>query len=265
MFVGPSGYARRVRPKVDPLRPLSSPELLIGAAIGLGAENVGPISRAERDVVASSRRQTPSTRVLNGLREQITAGLDPLGGAFCELRSPEARRPMGATYTPSEIVESMADWAVCAGKPARAIDPGSGSARFALALGRRLPSVQLFAVEIDPLAALIARANLNTAGLASRSFVLLEDYRSLRIPEVDGQTVYLGNPPYVRHHQISPEWKSWLVETARARRLSASQLAGLHVYFFLATAQWAKVGDRGALITSSEWLDVVRDGWCFDG
>jgi hypothetical protein len=36
----------------------------------------------------------------------------------------------------------------------------------------------------------------------------------------------------------------------------ASRLAGLHVHFFLATATHAAPGDRGALITSSEWLDV---------
>jgi len=38
--------------------------------------------------------------------------------------------------------------------------------------------------------------------------------------------------------------------------MAASQLAGLHVHFFLATLTHAKAGDRGAFITSAEWLDV---------
>ncbi|MDT7858236.1 hypothetical protein RQM47_16425, partial [Rubrivirga sp. S365] len=43
-----------------------------------------------------------------------------------------------------------------------------------------------------------------------------------------------------------------------------SKLAGLHVHFFLATAETARAGDYGAFVTSSEWLDVnygqlVRD------
>ena len=38
--------------------------------------------------------------------------------------------------------------------------------------------------------------------------------------------------------------------------MSASQLAGLHVYFFLATALRARAGDFGVLITAAEWLDV---------
>ena len=36
----------------------------------------------------------------------------------------------------------------------------------------------------------------------------------------------------------------------------ASQLSGLHVYFFVATALMAKPGDIGIFITSAEWLDV---------
>jgi adenine-specific DNA-methyltransferase len=78
------------------------------------------------------------------------------------------------------------------------------------------------------------------------------------------RTLFIGNPPYVRHHQISPVWKRWLAEKAREIGLDASQLAGLHVYFFLATALNARPGDFGALITAAEWLDVnygklVRD------
>jgi len=43
---------------------------------------------------------------------------------------------------------------------------------------------------------------------------------------------------------------------ARARGHRASQLAGLHVHFFLATLAHARPGDYGAFITAAEWLDV---------
>ena len=68
--------------------------------------------------------------------------------------------------------------------------------------------------------------------------------------------MYLGNPPYVRHHQIPADWKTWLAEAARERGLQASGLSGLHVHFFLATARHAVPGDLGAFITAAEWLDV---------
>lgn len=109
----------------------------------------------------------------------------------------------------------------------------------------------------------MARANLAAGGFADRSCIELVDYRSSR-SEFKGRTLFIGNPPYVRHHLISPEWKRWLVESAARHNLKASQLAGLHVYFFLATVLHAAPGDSGAFITASEWLDVnygqlVRD------
>jgi hypothetical protein len=120
------------------------------------------------------------------------------------------------------------------------------------------------AVEIDPVAAIVCRGNLAAAGLANRSRVILADYRSLVLASSNGATLYIGNPPYVRHHLIEPEWKRWLVHEAGRRGYRSSQLAGLHVYFFLATAIGAKSGDYGAFITAAEWLDVnygrlVRD------
>jgi hypothetical protein len=149
----------------------------------------------------------------------------------------------------------MVEWGVSA-EPARIVDPGMGSGRFAVAAGRRFPKASLIGVELDPVAAILGRATLAAAGLAHRARVVVADYRSFRADLSDGRTFYLGNPPYVRHHQIAPRWKDWLAKTARSRGLSASQLAGLHVHFFLATAEHASDGDVGAFITSAEWLDV---------
>src|SRR5277367_3042197 len=77
------------------------------------------------------------------------------------------------------------------------------------------------------------------------------------VPSVRGSsTLFISNPPYVRHHGIAPAWKRWLTREARRIGLAASQLAGLHVHFFLATAKGGKPGDVGAFLTASEWLDV---------
>ena len=110
----------------------------------------------------------------------------------------------------------------------------------------------------------MARANLAVSGMAHRSEVRVEDFLTSDLGGFSGRTLYIGNPPYVRHHLISPEWKAWLKEQAAGINLRASALAGLHVYFFLAISRRAKPGDYGALITAAEWLDVnygqlVRD------
>ena len=186
----------------------------------------------------------------------VAGGEDPLGDAFCRLRPPKTRRRHGAVYTPRPIVDSMFRWAAGQGEPARVVDPGAGSGRFVLAAGRIFPEAALVAVETDPLAALMLRANAAVLGLADRLTLLAADYRTVALPDVDGPTLYIGNPPYVRHHDIAPAWKDWLAATAAQCGLKASRLAGLHVHFVLKTCRLAKPGDFGAFITAAEWLDV---------
>jgi SAM-dependent methyltransferase len=190
------------------------------------------------------------------MKKAIKAGRDPLGEAFTSLRSASQRRPLGAVYTPAAIVDAMISWAKREGAPARIVDPGCGSGRFLMAAARAFPKAELVGVELDPLAALVARANAVAGGYASRLTLRLADYRAVKLAACDGQTLFVGNPPYVRHHAIDPKWKHWFSQGARARGIKASQLAGLHLHFFLRTLQLGKPGDYGLFITSAEWLDV---------
>jgi len=228
---------------------------LVSAALALGANEVKPWSAPEIELGRTARVSLLTKTKLSSLKNLIRAGYDPLGEAFCTLRSSAERRKNGATYTPGPIVRSMVEWAADCGAPQRIIDPGTGSARFLLQAGEMFPQASLIGVDIDPLAALIARANLAVAGFAKRSRIILGDYRRFS-ESVAGTTLYLGNPPYVRHHQITPKWKEWLSDEAEKLGHKASQLAGLHVHFFLATARNARPGDFGAFITAAEWLDV---------
>lgn len=233
---------------------------LVSLALALGAEDAGDLSAAEKWLVDEAHGARTTAALVRGVRGMIGRGEDPLGDAYCTIRSPEERRPLGQTYTPRPIIEAMLRWASDHGDPVRVVDPGAGSGRYLVAAGERFPGAALHGADIDPLAALMLRANLVAAGLADRARVHVGDYRALSLPPVDGPTLFVGNPPYVRHHRIAPEWKTWLLETARRRGLDASALAGLHVHFFLATAEYGRNGDYGAFITSSEWLDVNYGG-----
>lgn len=236
---------------------------LAAIAVALGAPEVPGWSSAE--TALTRRLPDVSRRDLSEVSRAIQRGYDPLGAAFCRLRSPETRRPQGATYTPNIIVRAMIKWAATLGHPTRVVDPGVGSARFLVAAGRRFPKASLIGIDCDPLATLIARAHLMSTGLADRSEIVLADYRSVELPDAEGRTLFIGNPPYVRHHLISTEWKRWFAETAKSLGVrEASQLAGLHAHFFVSTAERMKAGDFGSFITAAEWLDVnygriVRD------
>lgn len=229
---------------------------LVAVALALGAvEAGGPLSSVEIALAKTGAGLSVDPYVVADLRCRIMAGADPLGDAFSTLRSPEVRRENGATYTPAPIVQTMVDWAANTRAPCRVVDPGVGSARFLSRAGAKFPEAELIGIDVDPLAALMARANLAVSGYGARARIILGDYRRFN-EQVDGSTLYIGNPPYVRHHQIAAPWKEWLATEAAKLKLTASKLAGLHVYFFLATASSAKPKDFGAFITASEWLDV---------
>ena len=174
---------------------------LVATALALGAATVKPWSEQEAVLAGRSARVIVDKRLLAKLRELIVSGYDPLGEAFCTLRSAETRRASGATYTPDAIVQTMVDWAGAYQRPTRIIDPGSGSARFLVSAGATFPNAELVGLDIDPLAALISRANLAVSGLAARARITLGDYRGFN-ETAAGRTLYIGNPPYVRHHEI---------------------------------------------------------------
>ncbi len=217
----------------------------------------GPtVSLLESESLLDEGAGKPAPALLTALEDLIIDGADPLGDTFTELRSAADRRRVGATYTPRPIIESMVAWAVGEGIPARIVDPGAGSGRFILAAARRFPDAQLVAVDTDPLATLMMRANARVAGIDERLKIELEDYRKVLLPEINGRTLFIGNPPYVRHHDIPAEWKNWFGTVAAEHGVTASKLAGLHIHFFLRTLQLAAPGDFGCFITSAEWLDV---------
>jgi predicted RNA methylase len=155
----------------------------------------------------------------------------------------------------------MVAWAVAQigraqAAPVRVIDPGAGTGRFAIAAAQAFPEAEILAVENDPDLALLLRANLKVLQLSARVRVLVSDFRAVDLPSVHGPTLYIGNPPYVRHHKIDRDWTRWYTATCAARGIIASQLAGMHLHFFAKVAEIARAGDFGCFITAAEWLDV---------
>jgi N-6 DNA Methylase len=238
----------------EPFAPASERDLaaacgaLIGSTRGLSAPEAALLARARGAVVADAP--------LTALSASIATGADPLGDAFLALRSAADRRADGAVYTPLAIVESMIAWVSRQGEPARLVDPGAGSGRFLASAARRLKGAQLVAVEADPLAALMLRANAAVQGWSPQLRLHVGDFRELTLPACGGVTAFVGNPPYIRHHGISPHWKAWYREACAAFGVRASALAGLHLHFFVQALRLAKVGDIGVFITAAEWLDV---------
>ena len=167
--------------------------------MSLGAAEVRGWSRIERTIVKDVQ-PVPGTAKL---KARILAGEDPLGEAFCRIRSVQQRRSSGQIFTPRPVIAAMVNWAASQDSiPQRIVDPGVGSARYLVAAARHWKNAQLIGVDVDPVAAILARAHLAAAGFADRAQITVQDYRDIKLPTIPGSTLYIGNPPYVRHHQI---------------------------------------------------------------
>lgn len=228
-------------------------ELLSVARALIGTSPVSAVERAVLKGIAASKDLAKVRSFANAIRQ----GEDPLGAAYCLLKCAEERRPNGQTFTPDAVVRGMLDWAAReSGTYARVVDPGAGSGKFTLAALRRFPKVRAVAVELDPVLTLLLRANAKVLGFTDRLDVVISDFRKLSLPAIKGKTLFIGNPPYVRHHGISTEWKNWYSDRLKQLGHGNSQLAGLHLHFFLKVLELARKGDEGCFITAAEWLDV---------
>lgn len=236
-----------------PLSEIQRRIVALSAALG-AAEIGGPLSSLEQTLLNEAKDVPVDPAVVATAHAQICDGQDPLGDLFYEAHDATTRRTTGTVYTPPEIVQPMIDWALSE-QPDRIVDAGAGSGRYTAAVLRQNPDLAVLAVDLDPMAALMTRAIGATLG-ASNLEVRHADFTRTRVAPISGKTAYIGNPPYVRHHQIPPAAKKWAALAAAALGHSISGLAGLHAYFYLATASHAKPGDIGCYVTSAEWLDV---------
>jgi adenine-specific DNA-methyltransferase len=233
------------------------PQMLLELAFKLGAADAGgSLSPEEQALLDSSRAidSAVSDDMVADAVASIRAGGDPLGQLFYQLRAADERRAAGAVYTPDRIIDPMVDWIWDQGA-SRIVDAGSGSGRYTAAVLRRDKDFPVVAVDLDPLATIMTRAVVAVLGGTS-VIVMNADFTRVRLPKIEGVTAFLGNPPYLRHHQIPPASKLWAQKAAAVVGHKVSGLAGLHAYFYLAVAILGRQGDVGCFVTSAEWLDV---------
>jgi adenine-specific DNA-methyltransferase len=223
--------------------------------VALSLVPVGALTPAEKSVTRHIKPCTDSRRIAVVVAG-IKRGEDPLGCTYCAVKNPALRRGAGQTFTPSGVVATMLNWAGSMSRNiSRVVDPGAGTGRYTMAALKRFPRAHAVAVEFDPYVAILLRANLAASGLSDRCRVIVGDYRKLKLPSIVGRTLFIGNPPYVRHHELSTQWKQWYSAGLKKLGASGSQIAGLHLHFFLKTCQLARPEDLGCFITAAEWLD----------
>ena len=174
--------------------------------------------------------------------------------AACALMAADWRRQQGVTLTPAWLVDRMLDRVAAAGPFDTLVDAGAGSGRFAIAAAQRFAQARVLCVERNEAMHSLLRSALSAVGLTDRVQVIAGDFRDVALPR-HGRTAFIGNPPYVRHHDIEPAWKRWYGDVMAEQGLPASQLAGLHLHFLARVVELGRAGDFVCFVTSAEWLD----------
>ncbi len=191
-------------------------------------------------------------------RYKIAESMDGAEQRFMAENSGRQRKEYGVTFTPQWVVDIMVSaLALDCADDDLIIDAGAGAGRFALAAAQALPAAKIIAMERDTSLGEIMRGTINSERLGNRVSVLSADFLRVDWPAPSGRTIFLGNPPYVRHHSIAREDKEWLREAGRQLGVSLSGLSGLHVYFMTRCFIRAKTGDRLMMILPSEWLETA--------
>jgi hypothetical protein len=169
----------------------------------------------------------------------------------------ETLREKGQFWTPPWVAEAMV--AYCLADQSESIfDPAIGAGAFFLAAkqfarrqGRR---IRLLGAEVDRE---VLRQAMS-AGLSERDLALVEIRDFVLQPPDKRFPAIVANPPYIRHHRLSPRTK----ESLRALSLELigevlDGRAGLHIYFLLRALQSLSDSGRLAFIMPADTCEGV--------
>lgn len=170
-----------------------------------------------------------------------------------------ARKARGAFFTPGELADFVAQWAVRSPED-RVIEPSCGEAAFLLSAGERLKTLgaewlqegQLQGVEIHEASARSAAALV--AGCGINAHIWAGDFFDA-VPS-DPVDAVLGNPPYVRYQQFSGEVRAKAQQIALKQGVRLTGLAGSWAAFVIHASSFLKPQGRLGLVLPAELLTV---------
>lgn len=174
------------------------------------------------------------------------------------------KRELGAYYTPPELSQVLADWAI-QHTSKDILEPSFGGCGFfdssitrLRKLGCTSPEKKLYGVDIDQHAFNILSSKFGKSINCDKRFIL-RDFIQVKpsdfsISEFD---VVLGNPPYVSMHNMTEEQRKSCDSVLRDSPFSAETMgrnASLWAFFLLHSLTFLKKGGRVAWVLPSSLL-----------
>lgn len=179
----------------------------------------------------------------------------------------EARKARGAFFTPPDIAQFLADWAV-RDATTQVLDPTCGEAVFLLSAARNLAEAgasadeiqkQLTGVDLHRPSLDGSRRLLADEGFGAR--LIKSDFFDLPTPSQFGdkigwQDAIIGNPPFVRYQEFSGDTRQKALQAALAQGVRLSQLTSSWAPTLVHAAAFLKPHGRMAMVAPAELLTV---------
>lgn len=161
---------------------------------------------------------------------------------------------LASFYTPRAVAQALTNWAI-ADSRATVLDPSYGGCAFLYAAaetlrrrGNPMPGRQIYGVDIDS----EARSHLKplfSSGATEEQFATDDFFRI--DPEHFGRelvSVVVGNPPYIRHHDIPKDSHERAITRLDSLGIQVSGRASYWAFFLLYSMQFLRPGGRLALV-----------------
>jgi hypothetical protein len=163
----------------------------------------------------------------------------------------EKLRNKGQFWTPSWVADAMAAYVIK--EAAIVFDPGVGKGVFYTSLKQLNPKIKFYGTDIDPEIIEIAKSEGifdDNCDIEIKDFILDPPKKLFK--------AIIANPPYIRHHRLSPEIKNSF--RGLGMRMIGGTLdgrAGLHIYFLLQALNLLDKGGRLAFIMPADTCEGV--------
>ncbi len=239
-----------------------SDRVRLAALGGVAAQIAGGVSPEWDPEVRRwmSQAPDPPSDIVNATIEALGRGEDALGALYTASIGAPQRRRLGTVFTPQPLVEYMLDLADAElpEPPSIVVDPGAGVGAFTVAAAKAWPDAQIIASDVN-----VVTLGLLTARLAFedgpnsdpatpmgsidlRLGDYLDEFPRLMAGQPDGPVLVLGNPPYTRIQELTPEAR--LKAAGLAGDLLDSGHANLAMLFQAATIRLMRPQDVSCLV-----------------
>ncbi len=166
----------------------------------------------------------------------------------------------GAFYTPPQIADFLAAWAIRRSRDA-VVEPSCGEGAFLAAAWQRLedlsdpgerPAASILGFELDAVASEIGRSTI--ASLHASARIETADFFDIRpTPTADA---VIGNPPFVRYQSFAGSARAKAQRAAAADGVQLDGLASSWAAFVVHASRFLKPDGRLALVLPAELLHV---------